>query len=634
MSDVKQFHPFGLWDSPITPLRMAQRIRLEDVQFTADGSGLVWLESRGKQGALVYQRQGDARRDLLFEHSARGGVGYGGGEFAAASGAVYFVNQGKTLMRCDLSSGEVRAITPAWGAFGAPLLSSDGRWVTFVHEEDDRSALALASAGGGEWMRQLTHGADFYMQPAWSPSGDRLAWVEWDFPNMPWEATRLVLASLSGDPPRVVESQVLAGVDGQGTYTQPLFSPDGRWLSYLAARDDPTSLRGEWDNVVLVDLNSGAQRVLIHGEGYHLSTPAWVQGQRSAAWLPDSRHILVIRNAAGRASLWQVDIESGEQRQIPTGVYTWLRQLSVSPMDGAVALLASSPQHAERVMRWDGSEWHTLAYTDAWVMPETWFPKPEAVEWTSPNGSVAYGWFYPPHNPRFESAGKPPLIVHVHGGPTSQAVLDFPREAHYFTTRGYAWLEVNHRGSSGYGRTYQKALSGGWGELDVTDTVNGARYLARQGWVDGDRMAVIGGSAGGFTVLNCLIRYPGVFKAGIALYPVADLVALARETHRFERHYTDRLIAPFPQQAGVYRKRSPLYQAGQIRDALAIFHGGDDKAVPPAQSEAMVAQLRKSGAPHLFQLYPGEGHGFRAPEVIEDLYRQIEGFLQEFVLFT
>lgn len=626
MNNEKQNRPFGLWDSPITPLRMAQRTRLEDVQFTADGSGLVWLESRGRQGALVFLAKGDARRDLLFEHSARGGVGYGGGEFAAAPGVVYFANQGKALMRCVLSTGEVSAITPTWGAFGAPTPSPDGKWVVFVHEYGDQSALAIADGGGGEWMQRLARGADFYMQPAWSPAGDRLAWVEWDFPNMPWDATRLVLASLAGDPPRVVESRVLAGADGQGTYTQPLFSPDGRWLSYLAARD-------EWDDLVLVDLRSSAQRVLVRGEGCHLSTPAWLQGQRSAAWLPDSRHILVIRNAAGVASLWQVDIESGEQRQIPTGGYTWLRQLSVSPVDGSAALLASSPRQAERVLCQDGSDWRALAYTDAWMMPQEWFSQPEAVEWKTPEGSAVHGLFFPPRSPRCESAGKPPLLVHVHGGPTSQVAFDFPREAHFFTSRGYAWLEVNHRGSSGYGRAYQQTLHSGWGEVDVLDTVSGARHLARQGWVDGERMAVMGGSAGGFTVLNCLIRHPGVFKAGIALYPVADLAGLARETHRFERHYTDHLVAPFPQQAGLYRARSPLYQAGQIRDALAIFHGSEDKAVPVVQSEAMAAQLRKSGAPHLLQVYPGEGHGFRAPEVIEDLYRQIERFLQDHVLF-
>jgi len=623
MSPSKRIQAFGLWSSIISPKRMAQRARLEDVQFSADG--VVWLESRGKQGQLVHQPSTGARRDLLFEHSARGGVGYGGGEFTTGGRSLFFVQHGRQIMRYDLETRVVRPVTPAWGAFSAPTLSPDGQWLVFVHEDGDQAALGLVEADGG-WLIRLDHRADFYMQPAWSPDGRHLAWVEWDNPNMPWDATRLVLAQLSGDVPQVSGKRTVAGEDVQGVFTQPCFSPDGRWLAFLAGT-------GEWDDLVLYDLTSGERRLVYPAQGYHLSTPAWVQGQRTLGWLPDSRRLLVIRNRAGLAELCQVEIESGKVQTLPVTPFTWLRQLSIHPSSGEVVLLASSPRLAERVLRWDGARWHEVACTDAWLLPEEWFSQPQAVEWPLPGGGEAFGWFYPPQNPHAEGEGLPPLIVHVHGGPTSAAVLDFPREAAYFTSRGYAWLEVNHRGSSGYGRTYQQALNGSWGEADVLDTVSGARYLAQNGWVDGERMAVMGGSAGGFNVLNCLVRYPGVFKAGVALYPVSDLVALARETHRFERYYTDRLIAPFPQGAALYRRRSPLYQAEQIRDALAIFQGAEDKAVPPSQSEAMINRLRELGVPYLFRLYPGEGHGFRAPDTIEDFYQQTERFLQDYVLF-
>jgi len=625
MSYAKRRQPYGFWPSIISARRMAQRARLEDVQFCGDG--LVWLESRGKQGQLVYQPRDGARRDLLFEHSARGGVGYGGGEFAAGGDRLFFVQQGRQIMRYDFESAVVRPVTPAWGSFSTPLPSPDGRWLVFVHEDGDQAALGLVEAEGGGWLIRLDNRADFYMQPVWSPDGKALAWVEWDNPNMPWDATRLVLARLAGEPPQVAEKIILAGGQAEGVFTQPCFSPDGRYLAYLAAQ-------GEWDDLILFDVGSGERRVVYAAQGYHLSTPAWVQGQRTLAWLPDGKRLLVIRNRAGRAELCEVEVESGSVRVLPTAPYTWLRQLSVDPHSGQVALLASSPRLAERVLRWDGIRWNEVACTDAWLLPEEWFPEPQAVEWKLPDGEAVYGWFYPPQNPQVEGEGLPPLIVHVHGGPTSAVVLDFPREAAYFTSRGYAWLEVNHRGSSGYGRTYQQALNGNWGEADVVDTVSGARFLAQQGWVDGQRMAVMGGSAGGYTVLNCLVRYPGVFKAGIALYPVADLIALARETHRFERYYTDRLIAPFPQAAALYRKRSPLFQVSQIRDALAIFQGEEDKAVPPGQNQALVERLRGLGVPHLFRLYPGEGHGFRAPETIEDFYQQTERFLQDYVLFA
>ncbi|GAP11559.1 dipeptidyl aminopeptidases/acylaminoacyl-peptidases [Bellilinea caldifistulae] len=624
MSNAKRRQPYGFWPSIISARRMAQRARLEDVQF--GGNGLVWLENRGKQGQLVYQPGGSARRDLLFEHSARGGVGYGGGEFTASGDSLYFVQQGRQIMRYDFETAAVRAVTPAWGAFSAPAPSPDGRWLAFVHEDGDRAALGLVESNGG-WPILLDSRADFYMQPAWSPDGNALAWVEWENPNMPWDATRVVMARLAGEVPQVAEKVMIAGGHEEAAFAQPCFSPDGRRLAYLAAQ-------GEWDDLIVLDLSSGEKRLVYAAQGFHLSTPAWVQGQRTLAWLPDGRRLLVIRNRAGLAELCEVEVESGAVRVIPTAPYTWLRQLSVHPLSGEIALLASSPRLAERVLRWDGSRWQEIACTDAWLLPETWFAEPQAIECNLPDGGRVYGWFYPPQNPQVQGEGLPPLIVHVHGGPTSAVVLDFPREAAYFTSRGYAWLEVNHRGSSGYGRTYQQALNGHWGEADVVDTVSLARFLAQQGRVDEQRMAVMGGSAGGYTVLNCLVRYPGVFKAGIALYPVADLIALARETHRFERYYTDRLIAPFPQAAALYRKRSPLFQASQIRDALAIFQGEEDKAVPPAQNQALVERLRGLGVPHLFRLYPGEGHGFRAPETIEDFYQQTERFLQDYVLFS
>lgn len=623
MSITKRRQPYGFWPSVISARRMAQRARLEDAQFTGDG--LVWLESRGKQGQLVYQPKDGARRELLFEHSARGGVGYGGGEFAAGERCLFFVHQGRQIMRYDFETGVVRAVTPAWGWFSAPMPSPDGRWLAFVHEDGDQAGLGLVESDGG-WLIRLDGRADFYMQPVWSPDGKALAWVEWDNPNMPWDATRLALARLGGEPPQTAEKMIIAGGQGEGVFTQPCFSPDGKRLAYLAAQ-------GEWDELMLFDLESGERQVIYSTQGYHLSTPAWVQGQRTLAWSPDGKRLLVIRNRAGLAELCEVEIESGAVRVIPAAPYTWLRQLSVHPRSGEIALLASSPRLAERILRWDGARWNEIACTDAWLLPEEWFAEPQAVEWKLPDGEAVYGWFYPPQNPQAEGEGLPPLIVHVHGGPTSAVVLDFPREAAYFTSRGYGWLEVNHRGSSGYGRAYQQALNGNWGEADVVDTIGGARFLAQQGWVDENRMAVMGGSAGGYTVLNCLVRYPGVFKAGVALYPVADLIALARETHRFERYYTDRLIAPFPQAAALYHKRSPLYQASQIRDALAIFQGEEDKAVPPSQNKALVEQLRSLGVPHLFRLYPGEGHGFRAPETIEDFYQQTERFLQNYVLF-
>ena len=250
------------------------------------------------------------------------------------------------------------------------------------------------------------------------------------------------------------------------------------------------------------------------------------------------------------------------------------------------------------------------------------------------DGGIVYGLFYPPHNERFEGPGKPPLMVRIHGGPTSQVEANFNAEAQFFATRGYAVLEVNYRGSSGYGRKYRNMLRGNWGIYDVEDAVSGARYLSSQGRVDAERMVISGGSAGGFTVLKVLEDYPGTFKAGICLYGVSNQFTLAAETHKFEQHYSDSVLGPLPEAADIYRERSPIFFVDKIQDPIALFQGEDDQVVVPSQSDEVAASLARRGVPYIYHLYPGEGHGFRKAETIEHLYQAIEKFLREHVIYA
>jgi dipeptidyl aminopeptidase/acylaminoacyl peptidase len=245
-----------------------------------------------------------------------------------------------------------------------------------------------------------------------------------------------------------------------------------------------------------------------------------------------------------------------------------------------------------------------------------------------------HGLYYPPTNPNFTAAGLPPAIVYIHGGPTSQSTVRCSAERAYFTSRGYGWLEVNYRGSTGYGRTYQDALRQRWGLADVEDAIGGARALADRGLADASRLIISGGSAGGYTVLNALVRHPGVFKAGVCRYGVSNLFSLAMETHKFEARYNDQLIGPLPEAAGRYHEWSPIFHAENIRDALIVFQGDEDKVVPPNQSESIVEALKQRGVPHVYRLYPGEGHGFRKSESIADYLQQTEQFLQQHVLFA
>ena len=250
------------------------------------------------------------------------------------------------------------------------------------------------------------------------------------------------------------------------------------------------------------------------------------------------------------------------------------------------------------------------------------------------DGEPTFGLYYAPQNEAFEGIGLPPLVVLVHGGPTSQRVASFNGGAQFFTSRGYAVLDVNYRGSTGYGREFRNKLRGSWGVYDVQDSVSGVRALIDQKLVDPARIIIMGGSAGGFTVLKALEDYPGFFKAGICLYGVSNQFTFAAETHKFEAQYDDYLLGTLPQAAEIYRKRSPLFYVERIRDPMIIFQGEEDKVVPRAQSDEVVASLERRGIPHEYHLYPGEGHGFRKTETIEHMYKAIDKFLQQYVIYA
>ncbi len=613
--------PYGRWPSPIEPALLARRKRFEDVQFTADGSGILWLETRGAQGVLVGQWPGEPARDLTFTQSVRGTIGYGGGEFHSSREAVVYACSDKGLYRRDFGWPAGRPILSDGFASASPAFSADGRWLVCVRSDGESDWLALLAADGSSVNPKLVYGADFYMQPVWHPSGERIAWVEWDHPNMPWNESRVVLAELEGEIPQVGRRQVIAGSPGEA-YSEPRFSPDGRMLSYIASQ-------GDWEALIILDLAAGERRVLVGGEHMLLRTPAWIQGMRHYGWSSNGSTIYYLSNYNSRSSLWEKPVNGGESVQIDTRPYTWLKQLSVSPIGGGLALIGSSAQHPERVLRWDGHSWQALAYNDPWMFPPEVFAQAQPVSWRSLDGAQVNGIYYPPHLPGVAGEGAPPLIVNVHGGPTSQALMDFPREAHFFTTRGFAWLDVNYRGSAGLGRAYLQALAGRWGELDTLDAVSGAQAMVEQGRADSARLFIHGGSAGGFTVLNALIRHPGVFRAGIALYPVTDLFTIDEGTHKFESHYTEWLVGKLPHAQARYREFSPLYNCQNIRDALIIFQGEDDTAVPPSQAQGMVERLSEYGIDIELVLYPGEGHGFRQPDTIEDCFARIESFLAE-----
>jgi dipeptidyl aminopeptidase/acylaminoacyl peptidase len=628
----KMFRPFGLWESPISPRSVSEGVRLEAARFDTESDSLVWLEGRSGRGVLLADNlDGQAPRRLNDELSVRAEVGYGGGDFTVAGGGVYFVvHKTGRIYRQSLSAGSPAPITPPFGKAASPTVSPDGKWIAYVHhDDDDMDRLAIVDSQGRHWPQILTSGADFYMQPRWSPDGRSLAWIAWDHPNMPWDGTRLHLARVElGRTPRLEDERTIAGGDAISIF-QPEFTPDGKHLVYVS---DETG----WWRLAIHDLATGERRWLTP-DGIEYGDPAWAQDMRTYAVAADGKSVLAAANHAGFHRLERIDLGRGQTMPVAAlAEYTKVVGLTASPSRHQFAFVGGSPTAPGRVVLYDGErdEVRIVARSESEMIPRDELSPCEAISWPTAGEETAHGLFYPPANSRFTCDGKPPLVVIVHGGPTSQVKAGWSPEAQFLATRGFAVLYVNYRGGTGYGREYMLKLRGAWGVCDVEDSISGARHLADAGRVDTAKLVIMGGSAGGFTVLQAMTRHPRAFAAGICLYGVADQFHLAAMTHKFESRYLDTLLGPLPQAAEVYRERSPVLHADRIERPLAIFQGADDRVVPKEQSEMIVAALSRRGTPHEYHLYEGEGHGWRKQETIENYFAAVESFLRKYVVFA
>ena len=632
MNDSTKIHrQYGLWDSPISPVSIAQSISFSDVFWDQDGA-TIWREQRSDRGCIVIKStDGQAVRDLNNELSVRAKVGYGGGDFSVGQGYAYFVEaESGRIFRQSLAHGTAQPITPAFGQFSSPTLSPDGQWLLFIHTYEGEDCIGVVDSLGDQWPHILIAGDDFYMQPSWHPSGESIAWISWRHPNMPWDGTFLHYGKLrienEGLP--ILDSDIVIAGGENISIFQPEFSPDGAYLAYVSDASG-------WWQIYVYSFESQTHRQLTKEAAEH-GLPAWVQGMRTYAISPDSKHIFFIRNQMGVNSLWKVSIESGDCEPISLpNIYTELRQITISNQGELIALLASGTRTPQRVITFSQTSGvRVQARSRDEALAPSSYSDLQTITWRGMDDQEVHGLFYEPHNPPIQGINKPPLIVNIHGGPTSHRSAGFNIQAQFFTSRGYAYLEVNYRGSTSYGRSYRDALKGKWGIYDVQDAVSGAKYLVEQGKVDNARMVIMGGSAGGFTVLKALEDFPGFFKAGICLYGVANQFTLVADTHKFESHYSDTLLGILPEASEIYYERSPIFHADKIQDPVAIFQGEDDKVVPRSQSDEIVSSLQKRAIPHEYHLYPGEGHGFRKSETITHFYQAVENFLKQYVIYT
>ena len=610
MSTTPDVTPYGAWESPIDAAMLAaDSVRLSTV--LVDGDDVLWLEGRPTEaGRNVLVRcgpQGETVDVTPAPWNLRSRVHeYGGGAVIARADSVWLVNDADQRLYRLGADGASTPLTPE-GPFrhADPDLSPDGRHLVCVREEhgapgEPRNLLVMTGAREDD-CREVATGHDFYAYPRFSPDGQSLAFIAWDHPHMPWDGTTLYVAAVRGDG-TVSAPRAVAGGEGESIF-QPQWAADG---SLWFVSDAP----GYWNLFHLRDVGGGEAAHCVLREEAEFGLPLWQFAMSTYGFVRPG----LLAAASCHEGRWQVetiDLASGVRTPMPHPVSA---VSALVARDGVVAILAASEEAPLSVIRWrpEADSVDVLRASAADAGDATWVSRPETVSFPTGDGDIAHGFFYPPASAghRAPDGERPPLLVVGHGGPTGATTAALDLSVQFWTSRGFAVLDVNYRGSTGYGRAYRGPLDGQWGIVDVEDCVNGARHLASEGRVDGARLAIRGRSAGGYTVLAAL-AFHDVFSAGASYYGIADLEALARDTHKFESRYLDTLVGPYPEGAHIYRERSPIQHVDGLSCPVIFFQGLEDAVVPPNQAQMMRDALLAKGVPVACLMFEGEQHGFR-----------------------
>jgi len=628
----KSISPYGSWPSTISSQLIVEKL-IALIESSVSGNAIYWLELRpaedGRQAIVRWSPHKGVEDIIPPSFNARSRVHeYGGGSYLVNGDWVYFSQFADQRLYRAMRGTEPEAITEEGEYRYADAVMDQSRKRLICVREDHANKeqepvnqiVSIGfSAGLPAPIAVLVAGADFYSNPRLSPDGESLAWLCWDHPNMPWDGTELWVAPV-GENGGLCQAQRITGGREESIY-QPEWSPDGS-LYFISDRT------GWWN---LYRWRDGRVEAVAAMEA-DFGNAQWVFRETTYA-IASVNQIIASYWKEGSAHLASIDTASGAIEEIPTP-YTDIDYLQAD--DKQAVFIGASPRDFPSVACMDlaSRRIEVLRRASNLTVDPGYISASEPIEFPTKGNRTAHGFYYPPSNPAFmgPKEAKPPLLVTSHGGPTSAARNGLKLTLQFFTSRGFAVLDVNYGGSTGFGRAYRERLNGQWGIVDVEDCVHGALYLAAQGRVDRKRLAIRGASAGGYTTLAAL-TFRDVFSAGASHFGVSDAEALAKETHKFESRYLDKLIGPYPERADLYRERSPIHAAERLSCPVIFFQGLEDKVVPPNQAETMVEALRKKGLPVAYLAFEGEQHGFRQAKNIKRtldaeifFYSQVFGF--------
>jgi dipeptidyl aminopeptidase/acylaminoacyl peptidase len=603
--------------------------------FAGAEPGVVYyLKSADGHSYIYRQDDNGLAQALTTEPAPSGGIGYGGGTYAVQGSRLVFAAKDGRLYGLDLNNGRQWPISPAYEGVAAPAFSPDGQLVAFIAEADGACNVLLAETSGEQLPVKLTRNPWYAFNPVFSPDGTRLAWMEWDEFDMPWDESRLVVARLArnaaeaGSAAEVLPLHRTALSQSRVSYSSPQFSPDGKWLAYTSDESGWRSLWVTEADADADDLRTKAVRVDT-GPG-EIGMPDWVPGQFGMRWAPDGQALVVIRRHESRAALLRVEWPSKAVSVLESG-YTWLHDLSIAGTQ--LAYMAGRSSQPEVVVTLDlqtGQE-TPRATNQVGLLDLAGLVEPDVISWETEGGASTWGIFFKGRASEGQ-VGPRPLIVSLHGGPTSERGLTWDPQGQFFATRGWHYLQLNHRGGTGFGRGYQSMLNGQWGVVDVEDARSGAQHLVDRGLADPARLVITGHSAGGYTTMQALTVDPDFWAAGVASAGISHIYDAAKGAHRFEANYEAGLIGRLPAAGPRWMERSPISRVDRVTAPILIFHGRQDKVVPVQQSIDFAEAIKHRGGTADLVIFEEEGHSFRREAAVRQVYEKMERFLEKYVI--